>query len=111
MNKENNPPLEQETNELDLNSMGVLSLDEVKLMFMEERQRCLILEKDLFKAQAEGRRMVVQVKTLQELNTLNAKNRNNTSSAFTLPSEFKSAWDELVKELILDAFPDFLDKY
>jgi hypothetical protein len=42
---------------------------------------------------------------------LNAKNRNNTSSAFTLPSEFKSAWDELVKELILDAFPDFLDKY
>lgn len=52
-----------------------------------------------------------QNKTLQELNTLNAKNRNNTSSAFTLPSEFKSAWDELVKELILDAFPDFLDKY
>ena len=28
-----------------------------------------------------------------------------------MPSEFKSAWDELVKELILDAFPDFLDKY
>lgn len=48
---------------------------------------------------------------MQELNTLNAKNRNNTSSAFTLPSEFKSAWDELVKELILDAFPDFLDRY
>ena len=42
---------------------------------------------------------------------MNAKNRNNTSSAFTLPSEFKSAWDELVKELILDAFPDFLDRY
>jgi hypothetical protein len=42
---------------------------------------------------------------------LNAKNRNNTSSAFTLPSEFKSAWDELVKEAILDAFPDFLDNY
>jgi hypothetical protein len=42
---------------------------------------------------------------------LNAKNRNNTSSAFTLPSEFKSAWDELVKESILDAYPDFLDKY
>ena len=48
---------------------------------------------------------------MQELNTLNAKNRNNTSSAFTLPSEFKTAWDELVKESILDAFPDFLDKY
>ena len=36
---------------------------------------------------------------------------NNTSSAFTLPSEFKKLWDELVTELILDAFPDFLDQY
>jgi hypothetical protein len=45
------------------------------------------------------------------LNTLHAKNRNNTSSAFTLPSEFKAHWDELVKESILDAFPDFLDNY
>ena len=36
---------------------------------------------------------------------------NNTSSAFTLPSEFKKLWDELVKELIIDAFPDFLDQY
>jgi len=36
---------------------------------------------------------------------------NNTSSAFTLPSEFKKLWDELVTELILDALPDFLDQY
>ena len=36
---------------------------------------------------------------------------NNTSSTFTLPSEFKKLWDELVTELILDAFPDFLDHY
>ena len=28
-----------------------------------------------------------------------------------MPSEFKSAWDVLVNEHILDAFPDFLDKY
>ena len=42
---------------------------------------------------------------------MNAKNRNNTSSSFTLPSEFKQSWDELVKESILDAFPDFLDNY
>ena len=55
--------------------------------------------------------MNAQIKALQEINTLNAKNRNNTSSAFTLPSEFKSAWDVLVNEHILDAFPDFLDKY
>jgi hypothetical protein len=41
---------------------------------------------------------------LQEANIVNAKNRNNTSSAFTLPSEFKAAWDELVTELMIDAF-------
>jgi len=41
---------------------------------------------------------------LQEANIVNAKNRNNTSSAFTLPSEFKTAWDELVTELMIDAF-------
>lgn len=37
--------------------------------------------------------------------------RNNTSSSFTLPSELKGIWDKLVKEQILDAFPDFLDEY
>lgn len=42
---------------------------------------------------------------------MNSKNRNNTSSNFTLPSEFKGLWDELVKEAILDAFPDFLNNY
>lgn len=41
---------------------------------------------------------------------MNAKNRNNTSSAFTLPSEFKSAWDELVTEHIIDAFSN-IDQY
>ena len=49
------------------------------------------------------------MKNLQELNSKNAVTHNNTSSAFTLPSEFKKLWDELVTELILDAFPDFLD--
>jgi hypothetical protein len=28
-----------------------------------------------------------------------------------LPSEFKDKWNELVSEKILDAFPDFLDKF
>ena len=28
-----------------------------------------------------------------------------------MPSEFKKLWDELVTELILDAFPDFLEQY
>ncbi|CDW71805.1 UNKNOWN [Stylonychia lemnae] len=97
--------------DFDLQSLDTLNHSALKKKFLEERQRCLVLEKDLFKSQTEGRRLIQQNKNLQELNTLNAKNRNNTSSAFTLPSEFKNAWDELVKELILDAFPDFLDKY
>ena len=42
---------------------------------------------------------------------MNAKNTNNTSSKFSLPSEFKEKWNGLVAELILDAFPDFLDKF
>jgi len=53
---------------------------------------------------AERRRLEAQYKQLQEANTKNAQNRNNTSSAFTLPSEFKVAWDELATELIIDAF-------
>ena len=36
---------------------------------------------------------------------------NNTSSTFTLPSEFKKLLDELITENLLDAFPDFIDDY
>lgn len=57
------------------------------------------------------RKLQAEVKKLQEINTANAKNTNNTSSQFSLPSEFKEKWNELVSEKILDAFPDFLDKY
>ena len=53
----------------------------------------------------------MEIKKLQELNTSNANNTNNTSSQFSLPSEFKEKWNEMVTELIMDAFPDFLDKY
>jgi len=70
-----------------------------------------MLERDLFKVQTKCRRLEAQMKQLQELNTLNANNSNNTSSKFTLPSEFKEKWNELVTELIMDAFPDFLDKF
>ena len=28
-----------------------------------------------------------------------------------MPSEFKEKWNELVSEHIMDAFPDFLDKF
>lgn len=51
------------------------------------------MERDLFKALAESRRLTAAVKSFQEKNTVNAKNRNNTSSAFKLPSEFKTSWE------------------
>ena len=48
---------------------------------------------------------------MQELNTANAKNSNNTSSGFSLPSEFKEKWNNFVGEGMMDAFPDFLDRF
>lgn len=71
----------------------------------------IVVEKDLFKSLAQCRRLQDEIKQLQEINTINAKNTNNTSSSFSLPSEFKDKWNELVSEKILDAFPDFLDKF
>jgi len=71
----------------------------------------VVIEKDLFSAQTQTRKLQAQLKKIQELNSKHGVTSNNTSSTFTLPSEFKSLWDELVTELILDAFPDFLDQY
>ena len=36
--------------------------------------------------------------------------QNNTSSAFELPSEFKSKWEALVSDMIIDAFGDFFEE-
>ena len=69
------------------------------------------MEKDLFKAQTNTRKIEAQLKSLKELTSVHGVTHNNTSSAFTLPSEFKNLWDELITELILDAFPDFLSQY
>ena len=88
-----------------------MSPEEIKQELINQRTRSDNLERDLFKTSTQCRRLEAQIKQLQELNTLNAKNTNNTSSKFSLPSEFKEKWNELVAELILDAFPDFLDKF
>lgn len=89
MNKELCLAEEDPASTLYIENLGSLTPDELKQELINERQRLIIMEKDLFKAQNESRRLNSSIKTLQELNTLNAKNRNNTSSAFTLPSEFK----------------------
>ena len=36
--------------------------------------------------------------------------QNNTSSAFELPSEFKSKWETLVTDMIIDAFGEFFSE-
>ena len=89
---------------------GDLNAEQLRAIVIEDRQRCVQLEKEVFKTLADKRKLEVQYKALQETNTINAKNRNNTSSAFTLPSEFKQAWDELVTELMIDAFTN-IDQY
>ncbi len=66
-----------------------LTAEQLRQMVISDRHRCVQMEKDVFKTLAEKRRIEAQFKALQEINTVNAKNRNNTSSAFTLPSEFK----------------------
>lgn len=91
--------------------MSQMDESAVRCELTEQRQRYEIMEKDLFKAQTEARKLQAQYKQLLEVNQKFSAGNNNTSSNFTLPSEFKKLWDELVKEGILDAFPDFLENY
>jgi hypothetical protein len=60
---------------------------------------------------AESRRNLTQIAALQQLHAAQGLATNNTSSTFTLPSEFKKLWDELITEHLLDAFPDLIDDY
>jgi hypothetical protein len=95
----------------DLPDFDMLTAAELKHEFKNERKRYYDIEKSLFKKQTQLRRLELEIKKLQDINTENANNTNNTSSQFSLPSEFKERWNEMVTELIMDAFPDFLDKY
>ena len=67
-----------------------------------------MLEKEAVRHRAEILRLKDQIKELQSKSILNARNENNTSSAFVLPSEFKDKWHELASERLLDAFTPFL---
>lgn len=88
-----------------------MSADELRLEVTECRARFEVLERDLAKQMAEARKLKAQVKQLQDLQAAQGLASNNTSSAFTLPSEFKKLWDQLLTEQILDAFPDFLGDF
>ncbi len=69
------------------------------------------LEKEIFKLRVEIKKSESTVQKLQEATSLNAQNQNNTSSNFTLPSEFKKNWEILVQESILDVFTIFFDRH
>lgn len=69
------------------------------------------LEKETFKLRADFKRSEATIKKLQESATLTAQNQHNTSSAFSLPSEFKKSWEVLVQENILDLFSPFLNNH
>ncbi|CDW71703.1 UNKNOWN [Stylonychia lemnae] len=45
-----------------------------------------------------------KLKETEEKSILNKKNSNNTTSSFALPSEFKTQWDGLMSEHLIDAF-------
>lgn len=90
---------------------ALMSEAELRLEVTECRARFEVLERDLAKQMAEARKLKAQVKQLQDLQSAQGLASNNTSSAFTLPSEFKKLWDQLLTEQILDAFPDFLGDF
>jgi len=97
--------------EIQWTCIETMSEADVRLELKEQRQQYEAMERDTFKKQTAIRKLENQVKSLQEQNQAQKANTNNTSSAFTLPSEFKKLWDELVSDLMLDSFPDFLDDF
>ncbi|OMJ70832.1 hypothetical protein SteCoe_31108 [Stentor coeruleus] len=69
------------------------------------------LEKEIFKLRTEFKKSEASFKKFQESTSACTQNQHNTSSAFSLPSEFKKSWEILIQETILDLFSPFLDSY
>lgn len=68
------------------------------------KKKCDVLEKDLFKVSTQNKKLDIENKKLQEKINENSKQTNNTSSAFLLPSEFKSNWEIMTKDVLIEAF-------
>ena len=75
------------------------------------KKKCEILEKDLFKSRVLNKKQETIIAKLQDKLNLLGKNTNNTSNTFLLPSEFKSQWEQLVKDIMLDAFDSIMNDY
>ena len=73
--------------------MTKMSEAEVRQELTEARERFEVLERDLSKQINESRKLRAQLKQVQEIQAQQGLTTNNTSSTFTLPSEFKKIWD------------------
>lgn len=80
-----------------------------ELEFLKKKNE--ILEKDLFKARTVNKKMESVVNKLQDKLSILGKNTNNTSNTFLLPSEFKTLWEQLVKDSIIEAFDSVSDDF
>lgn len=83
--------------------------DNVLLELDYFKKKSEVLERDLFKSQTQIKKHDVTIKKLQDHITLYGQNTNNTSNSFLLPSEFKSNWESLVQDLIMEAFENIYD--
>jgi hypothetical protein len=73
------------------------------------KKKCEVLERDLFKSQTQIKKHDLTIKKLQDHITLYGQNTNNTSNSFLLPSEFKSNWESLAQDLIMEAYENIYD--
>jgi hypothetical protein len=75
------------------------------------KKKCEVLEKDLFKVQMKNKKNEETINKMQKMLSVYGKNVNNTSNSFMLPSEFKSNWESLAKEILMEAFDNIYDDY
>jgi hypothetical protein len=75
------------------------------------KRKCEELEKDLFKSMTQNKKNDMNIKKLQDMISVYGKNVNNTSNSFLLPSEFKSNFETLAKDMIMEGFDSCFDDY
>jgi hypothetical protein len=75
------------------------------------RQIIESLESQVFKLRAELKRNEGLVKKLQDQVAVSGANENNTSSNFTLSSEFRKLWETMVSETLLDCYQNYIDDH
>ena len=68
------------------------------------------LESELIKSRTKCKTLENQLKKVQANSNLIQANKNNTSSSFMLPSEFKQSWESATTDLCFNLFQQFLPR-